>query len=108
MESIGVIRAERDPPGINHDRWVALIDKHPNLLHPPPIEGINSFTRGPMIAHPRPDVASVVIEGQEIGMMYWSENEANQINVFGDSQTVAQLAHEVANLLGGLFEADPT
>jgi hypothetical protein len=105
MKSLGVIRADRDPPGISNERWRTLIREHPNLVAAEPRRSINPFTRKPMTIRPRPDVARVVVENHEVGTMSWCESGENEINVFGDPQSMIPVACEIAELLGGRFDA---
>jgi hypothetical protein len=105
MDPLGVIRAATDPPGISHERWIGLIREHPNLAPPEPRQLINPFTKAPTTIHPRPDVACVVLDGREVGRMSWSEEESNEVYVFGDEHPVVPLAREIAGRLGGSFEA---
>ena len=100
MESIGVIRADVDPPGVDRRRWIALIDEHPNLAVGGSHSAINPFTRLPMTVPPRADFSRVVVDGQEVGRMSCCEADANEINVFGDLQQVAAIAFSIAAILG--------
>jgi hypothetical protein len=100
---LGEIVREPDPPGIDNRAWIGLIGEHPNLVPPEPRAGINPFTKGPMVIEPRPDVARVVVDGRALGVMEWSLDESNLINVFGESQVVIPLAQEIAATLGGRF-----
>jgi hypothetical protein len=105
MDFIGEIVREPDPPGIDNQRWIDLIREHPNLVPPEPHEGISPFTKRPMVIKPLPDVARVIIDGQEVGSMSWSLDDSNLINVFGQPQAVVQVAIEIAQVLGGRFRA---
>jgi hypothetical protein len=105
MDFIGEIVREPDPPGIDRQSWIGLIREHPNLVPPEPHEGINPFTKRPMVIKPLPDVARVIIDGQEVGSMSWSLDESNLINVFGQPQAVVLLAQDIAESLGGRFRA---
>lgn len=103
MDFIGQIVREPDPPGIDNQRWIDLIRRHPNLLPPEPKQGINPFTKQTMVIKPLPDVARVIVDGDEVGAMSWSLDDSNLINVFGDPQAVVPLAQELAETLGGRF-----
>jgi hypothetical protein len=103
MDFIGQIVREPDPPGIDKKRWFALIGRHPNLALPEPKEGVYPFTKKPMILKPRSDVARIIVDGEDVGTMYWSMDDSNLINVSGDPQVVIPLAHEIAGSLGGRF-----
>src|SRR6516225_725378 len=96
FDIIGEIVREPDPPGIDNQRWIDLIREHPNLVPPEPREAISPFTKKSMVIKPLPDVARVIIDGQEVGAMSWSLNDSNLINVFGEAQVVVPLAHEIA------------
>ncbi len=104
MEFIGQILSEPDPPGISKQRWVDLIREHPNLENVPPRQGINPFTREPMLYHARTDTARVVIGEREVGSMSWSQGESNSIDVSGERHVVVPLAHDIAGLLDARFE----
>ena len=104
MEYIGQILAEPDPPGIRKQRWVDLIREHPSLENVPPHQGINPFTRKPMLYHARTDTALIVIGEREVGSMSWAQDESNSIDVSGERHVVVPLAHDIAGLLGGRFE----
>jgi hypothetical protein len=105
FDIIGEIVREPDPPGIDNRRWIDLIREHPNLFPPKPREGISPFTKRSMVIKPRPDVARVIVEGQEVGSMSWSLDDSNLINVFGQPEAVVPLAQDIAKLLGGRFRA---
>ncbi len=102
---IGEIISEPDPPGINHRLWIDLIREHPNLIPREPREAISPFTKKRMVIKPLPDVARVIIDGEEVGAMSWSMDDSNLIYVFGEPGTVTPLAQEVARSLGGRFRA---
>jgi hypothetical protein len=107
MEPIGVIRADMDPPGINLQRWRALIHQHPNLAPGTPRPGFNPATREPIMLRPTPDVARIVgASGDEVGMMYWCADGANEINVVGYHPSVEPIAQAIAAVLGARFVPD--
>jgi len=103
MNLIGTISMKPDPPGVDKARWVEIIREHPNLALFEPSEGINPFTKEPMIFQPRPDTARVLVGGREVGKMSWGKRGANIIQVFGDVEDVGPIAHEVAASLGAQF-----
>lgn len=103
MDFIGEIVHEPDPPGIDNERWIDLIRQHPNLTPPETREAVNPFTKRSMAITPRPDVARVIVDGQQVGTMSWSLDDSNRIDVFGEPQAMAPLAHEIAEALGGRF-----
>jgi len=100
---IGEIVREPDAPGIDNRRWIDLIRAHPNLVPPEPREAISPFTKKRMVIKPLPDVARVIIDGEEVGTMSWSMDESNLIYVFGEPRRVVPLAQEIARSLGGRF-----
>src|SRR4051812_12342204 len=105
FDLIGEISGEPDAQGISHHRWIELIREHPYLVAPQPRPSINPFTKKATVIQPRPDVARVVVEGKEVGVMSWAEDDSNRINVFGDPMAVAHLAREIAVTLGSRFVA---
>ncbi len=102
---IGEIVREPDPPGIDNRRWIDLIRGHPNLVPPEPREAISPFTKKRMVIKPLPDVARVVIDGEEVGAMSWAMDDSNLIHVFGEPRRVVPLAQEIAMTLDGRFVA---
>lgn len=104
FDFIGEIVREPDPPGIDKHRWIDLIREHPRLVPPEPREGINPFTKKRMTIKPLPDVARVVVDSREVGVMSWAMDESNLINVFGDQVFVVPLAQEIARSLDGRFK----
>jgi hypothetical protein len=103
FDVIGEIVREPDPPGIDNRRWIDLIREHPSLVPPEPRAMINPFSKRPMTIKPLPDVARIVVDGVEVGAMSWSLDDSNLIHAFGESESVAPLAHEIARSLGGQF-----
>ncbi len=103
MDLIGEIVREPDPPGLDKRQWIDLIQKHPQLVALEPREAINPFTKKITIVPPRTDVARVLQDGDEIGLMSWAEDDSNLINVFGEAQAMIPLVIEVAGILGGRF-----
>jgi hypothetical protein len=104
MGVIGEILREPDPPGISRQRWIDMIREHPNIEPPEPREGINPFTKEPMVIRPTPDVARVVVGGRKVGSMGWAHDGSNMIVVFGEPEAVVPLARDIAESLGGRFE----
>jgi hypothetical protein len=106
MELVGVICAAVDPPGIDRDRWLALIALDSRLSPVPPREGINPFTRKPTIFRAPPETARVHLDGEEAGGIEWSQSETHELLVFSTSsaaQAVAAVAGELAVKLDGEF-----
>jgi hypothetical protein len=69
MDFIGEVVGEPDPPGVNRQRWIDLIREHLNLVPPEPREAVNPFAKRSMMIRPPPDVARVVDDGREVGVM---------------------------------------
>ena len=103
FDIIGEIVREPDPPGIDNQRWIKLIREHPNLVPPEPREAISPLSKRPIVIKPLPDVARVIIDGEEVGAMSWSMDDSNLIHVFGERDVVIPLAHEIAMTLDGRF-----
>jgi hypothetical protein len=103
---LGSIRSLPDAPGIDRGRWIELIASHPNLLRFKDREGINPFTRAPMIYRAGPDSGHVIVDGAEVGTMTWAQDGSHQISVEGDVALVEPIALEVASKLGGVYLRD--
>ena len=104
MEYIGQILSEPDPPGINNQRWIDLIREHPNLQTSQPKQGINPFTRKPMLYRAPPNGAQVIVGARMVGTMCWAEDGSNAIVVWGERQVLVPLACGIAESLGARFE----
>jgi hypothetical protein len=72
-----------------------------------PRQGINPFTREPMILRPTPDVAEVVVDGILMGDVSWSMSEDEpQVNVRVE-RSAMPLVLQWAAELGGEFHEEP-
>jgi len=87
-------------PAIDLQKWTDLIAKHPSLVRFADREGVNPFTKAPMIFRAHPGNAHVVVDGATVGAMTWVEDGPDQIGVEGVAALVEPLAREVASLLG--------
>lgn len=109
MHRVGWVFA-KDDTRVDHDRWLEAVRRHPNLSLPepgPPKEVINPFTGEAMVVQPKQDIASIVVDGREIGQLKWRRERREAIQVFGDLQVVRPIAEEVASTLGAQFQSDP-
>jgi hypothetical protein len=102
MEFLGAIE-----PGIDgtagKPEWVELIESHPQLSHAPDKQGINPFTRRPMLFKAAPDCARVLAGEIEVGMIHWAMDDSQRLAVWaemGAEAQVATVAEEVASRLG--------
>jgi hypothetical protein len=100
---LGFIASPQDPPGIDREQWIDLIVAHPNLVRFKDREGINPFTRAPMIFRGHTDNAHVIVDGAEVGTMSWAQDGSHKIVVDGNAELVEPLALEVAARLGGIY-----
>jgi hypothetical protein len=108
MDFIGVISAASDPPGVDQQRWIDTISRHPALVSLAPRRGINPFTKQPMDYLAHPASARVLVGGNDVGWMEWAQDDSKQIAVFGPASLVAPVAEEIAALLGATFKPEPT
>jgi hypothetical protein len=101
MEFIGSIVAAPNAPGVDKERWVAVIKEHPNLVPP---EDYNSSSKE-WDPDPDADWAYVKVANIVVGQMKRAIGE-NLIFVSGDVEPMAPIAREVAALLGGRYDRD--
>ena len=106
MRILGSIASPPDPPGIDLGQWTDIIAVHPSLVRFADREGVNPFTKGPMIYRAHPGSAHVMVDGVEVGAMTWAQDGAHQIWVEGDAELVEPLALDVASKLGGIYRRD--
>ena len=104
MEFLGTIAASPGSPAIERRRWVDLIvGRQVGLAPVAPSSGINPFTRERTLFRANPATARVVIEGEDVGAMDWSQGEVGKIDVFGPAHLVVPVALDVAAALGGVY-----
>jgi hypothetical protein len=102
MEFLGAIEPGIDGT-VGMPEWIKLIDSHPQLSHVPDKEGINPFTRRPMLYKAAPGCARVSAGEIEIGMIDWAMDDSQRLAVWaamGAQEQVATVAEEVASQLG--------
>ncbi len=96
------------PPGVDQQRWIETISKHPALASFAPSRGINPVTKQPTDYPPHPAAARVLVDGNDVGRMEWAQDDSNPIAVFGPVDVVGPIARDIAVLLGATFRAEPT
>ena len=103
MDCVGVIESKPDPPGIDRDKWIALISLRSDLVPPQPREITNPFTGEPATVFAPETTALLFLDGQDVGLFCWAENEENVLVVSGDLMMLRHVAEEIAQDLGGVF-----
>jgi hypothetical protein len=104
MDFLGSIKAQADPPGIDLERWRAVIASHRNLAAVEPVVGVNPFTKGPFTYRPHPGDAPVVVGGKKVGEMTWPLDGSHEVDVWGEDSAVEDIARDVAGALGASYE----
>jgi hypothetical protein len=106
MRVEGAIQPDGDGSGLNREAWCQLVARRPEFRRPEPRQGINPFTREPMIVRPTPDAAEVVVDGVSVGDVGWSMSEdVPQVNVSVERSAVP-LVLQWATELGGEFHEE--
>ena len=100
----GSIVAKANQPGFDQARWIALIGQHPGLSVLPPRQGINPFTREPMLFQAK-DVALVTASGKQLGAMDWAPDDSQQISVWIDEGAAADALDAIAADVAGRLDA---
>ena len=104
--SIGDLVPDGEPNFTQQD-WMQFVQAHPQLRVPSPKEGIDPFTRQPMMFRAHPDTGVVSINGSDVGMIHWSLDESLRILVVwaeqGAEAQVTQFAREIAASIGWKF-----
>jgi hypothetical protein len=100
----GAIFPVGDGVGFTREAWCQLVASRPEFQRPPDREGRNPFTGKTVTFRPTPDTATVLLNGQAIGNVYWSMSEEALVNVEIDSSGLP-LVLEWAAALGGEFRA---
>jgi len=106
----GTIVAKAGQPGLELARWLGLIDEHSNLSVLPPRQGVNPFTREPMLFQAQ-DVALVTASGKQLGAMDWAPDDSQQVSVWIDDGAAADvldvIAADVAMRLDAVYRRVP-
>ena len=97
MDLVGVVEI---PGGaIDQESWLAAIDSEVELEQMEPAEGINPFTKAPML-YQRPHSAWIVMGGQRIGSIVW---DADSLHVSGSDPRVLTCAKAIARRFHASF-----
>jgi hypothetical protein len=90
------------------DEWIALINVHPLLASCEPKQGINPFTKAPMIFQSHPDHARVMVDDTQVGSIHWAMDDSRRLIVWSEAAAksrVLDVANDVASRLGWRFVA---
>ncbi len=108
MRVDGTILPGSDGSRVTRETWCRLIDSRPEFRRPQPRQAINPFTREPMVIHPAPDAAEVVVDGVAVGDVYWSMSENAPLVNVSIERSALPLVVQWAAELGGEFREEPT
>jgi hypothetical protein len=105
MELLGTIEPNNGAT-VSKSEWIALIAVHPSLAQSAPRQGINPFTKEPVMYKPAPDSARVMADGAAVGAMHWAMDDSRRLVVWSLPTTrehVMGIARDVASDLGWRF-----
>lgn len=110
MKLRAIIVSNTNQPGFDQARWIALIGQHPNLSVMPPRQGINPFTREPMLFQAK-DVALVTEAGKQLGAMDWAPDDSQQLCIWIDDGAAGDaldaIGADVATRLDAVYRRAP-
>ena len=107
MELVGTIERGSDVT-MCQSEWIRLIGAHPELSPVPDREGINPFSKQPMLYKARPDTARVLVGAADVGLIHWADDGSSRLVVWsnaGSKDAVRRVARDVASRLGWQFVA---
>ena len=90
------------------NEWIALIGVHSALALYEPKQGINPFTKAPILFKPHPDTARVIVDGSQVGSIHWAMDDSRRLVVWAETAAksrVIAIANDVASRLGWCFLA---
>jgi hypothetical protein len=87
--------------GISLEAWSKTTYAITELIKQPPGEGINPFTKEPMLL-PNNNFL-IVVENETVGLAGWEDSEC--IGIAGDGKKIAPYITVLCDILGAKFEA---
>jgi hypothetical protein len=110
MSIVAVIEAKGHQGPISDAAWEALIEGHPQLAFPPARQGINPFTKQPIVLPPARGCARVMEAGAQIGTIERPQDGSECLLVRCQDSLKANdpllaIANDVANRLGVTCDA---
>lgn len=87
--------------GISQADWIAFASSSTELRKQPPREGLNPFTRKPMLYHS--SNFFLVVGNKQVGLVTWEEAEC--IGVAGIKEEVAPFIARLCEAFHATFEA---
>src|SRR5262245_62092186 len=104
MDFFGVIRGKAGGRPFTYDGWCEVVRSRADLVQSAPRTGRNPATGESVTIHPRRDSATVIVNGQELGHVYWSFSGEDEVVVTGEAALIIRWARDLAAEIGGEFE----
>jgi hypothetical protein len=105
MDLLGTIEPNHGVSADQHE-WIVLIGVHSSLAPAVPKQGVNPFSKQPILFKPAPDYASVLLDGRKVGAIHWAMDGSHRLVVWSLAAArthVADVAQDVASRLGWRF-----
>ena len=105
MELLGTIEPGHGASADQHE-WIVLIGAHALLAPAAPKQGVNPFTKQPLLFKSGPDYASVLLDGSKVGAIHWAMDGSHRLVVWSLAAArtpVADVARDVASRLRWCF-----
>jgi hypothetical protein len=96
MDFVGTIRAKPGGLPLTYRTWCDFVCRSKDLVRQTPHSGRNPFTGEAITINPKPDTATVVLNGKKIGFVEWSQSGEDEVSVWGDSILIVPWAQAVA------------
>jgi hypothetical protein len=84
MDFYGIIRARDGGPPLTYEAWCEFVARRKDLVRATPRTGRNPKTGEPLVIRPRPDGATIVVNGEKLGSVGWSLSGADEVVVSGN------------------------
>jgi hypothetical protein len=104
-EFSGAIVPRGDGSQVDYEAWCRMVTERPELRPIEPEQIANPFTGAPATMKPRPDAATIVVDGVEVGGACWYEPE---IVFYGPRSMLPVFERWAAELGGKLIEDRPS
>jgi len=106
MKIQGTIRPCGPGTRFTRENWCQLLSSRPEFRHSGPRENVDPLTGEKLLIPPPQDAAEVIVDGQPIGQVFWSNNNQKGVIHLQLRPAGLPLVKEWAEEMDGTFHWD--